>query len=60
MVLEGVLDHFGDDAAEEWTGQFEARIGVDLDEPDFQIGVDHEVHPEDLEVILELVGVEAS
>lgn len=42
-VLEGVLEHVGNDSSEERTGQFEAGVGVGFDEPDFEVVVYEEV-----------------
>jgi hypothetical protein len=49
--FEGLLDHVGDDAVEEGTAAIEAGVGVDLDQPRLKILIDHEVQPQNLEVV---------
>lgn len=58
IVLEGVLDHRGNNFSQQGTGQLKARIVVDLYEPGMEISVDHEVHPEYLEVVAFLLWVD--
>ena len=60
QLLEGVLDHPRNYAPQQRTGQLQAGVGVYLDQPHVQIRVDHEVHPEDFEVVGELGGVDSS
>lgn len=49
---EGLVEHLRYDAAEERTGQLEAGISIDFDEPGIEISVNHEVQSEYLEVVL--------
>jgi len=42
-VLEGVLEHVGNDSSKKRTGQFETWVGVGFDEPDFEVVVYEEV-----------------
>jgi hypothetical protein len=55
---ECVFEHGGDDACEEGAGEFEAGVGVDLDEPGVEVFVDHEVQSEYLEGELPVFGVD--
>ena len=55
---EGLLQHGGNDPADEFATQLEAGIGIDLDEPDIVIGVDHEVKTKYLEIVLPPVGIQ--
>lgn len=52
---QGLLDHEGDYAVEQWARDLEAGVGVDFDEPGVEVLVDHEVQAEDFEVVLEVV-----
>ena len=40
-VLEGIFEHSRDESAEEGTGKFEAGVGVGLNEPYFEVLIDH-------------------
>jgi len=53
QVLECVLDHVGNDLAQQRAGEFQARVRVYFDQPHLQICVYHEIQPKDLEVVLE-------
>ena len=55
---EGLLQHGGNDPADEFAAQLEAGISVDLDEPDVVIGVNHEVQTKYLEIVLSFVGIQ--
>lgn len=48
-VLEGVLEHGGDEAGEQGAGHLQTRVGVHLNQPHLERLVDHEVQPEYLE-----------
>lgn len=52
--LEAQLSHIRNDAVEEGTGTLQAGVGVDFDEPGLEIGIDHEIQSEDLEVVHEI------
>mmetsp|Transcript_9735 Transcript_9735/g.16401 ORF Transcript_9735/g.16401 Transcript_9735/m.16401 type:complete len:318 (+) Transcript_9735:37-990(+) len=56
--LEGVLEHVGDEAGQEWAAQLETGVGVDLDEVGLELVVDHEVEAEDLHGVEAALGVE--
>ena len=49
---EGMLEHNRDDSFKNRAVYFKTGIVVDLDEPGFEISIDHEVQAKDLEVIL--------
>ena len=51
-VLEGVFDDGRNEPGQERTGQFKAGVGVDFDEAGLIVLVDHEVHPQQLKIIL--------
>ena len=53
-----MFEHVGDDPAEQLAADLEAGVGVDLDQPHLELLVDHEVQPEDLEVVLQAAGVQ--
>ena len=55
---EGVVEHAGDELAEQRTGALDAGVLVDLDEPHLELAVDEEVEPEDLEAVPALVLVD--
>lgn len=57
-LLQGILDELGDNFIEHGAGSLKARIGVDLDQPDVVVGVDHEVQPKYLEVVNPAIGVD--
>ncbi len=40
-LLEGVLEHGGDDPAKERTGQLQTRIRIYLNEPNLEVLVNH-------------------
>lgn len=50
-VLEGVFDEFGYNFVEDGAVGFEARVGIDFDEVDLVVGIDHEIESEYFEVI---------
>lgn len=50
---ECLVHHLRDDATEQRTGQLQARVGVDLNQPGIELAVYHKVQPEDLKVVLE-------
>lgn len=50
---KGLINHLRDNPLEQWTGQFEARIGVDLNQPRRESAVDHEIEPKDFKIMLE-------
>lgn len=49
--FEGVIKHARDDGGQPLVGEFYAGIGVDLDEPDMLLTIDHEVISKYLEVL---------
>jgi hypothetical protein len=46
--LEGLVNHLGDEASEYGRGCVKAGVGVDFDEPWFEVLVDHEIKSENL------------
>lgn len=56
-LLEGIFEHGGNDSAKKWTSQFQARISVDFNQPDFEVLVDHVIKAEYLKAELLLGGV---
>ena len=52
FLLEGFLDEGGDDIRQKRTAQLQAGIRVYLDQQGRQGVLDHEVHPQKLEVVL--------
>ena len=53
---EGVVEHARDEMVEHsWAIVGDCWVGVDLDQPEFEVLVYHEVHPEELEVVVLLV-----
>ena len=57
-LLEGVVDEFGNDSCQEWALSFEAGVGVDLDEAELELVVEHEVVAEDLKRVHQPLGVQ--
>ena len=49
---EGMLKHNRNDSFKNGAVYFQAGVIVDLNEPGFEIPIDHEIQPKDLEVIL--------
>ena len=58
-LLEGIFYKFRDDFVEDRACRFKARIGVDFDEPDIVVGVNHEIQSKDLEVVHPPLRVDA-
>jgi hypothetical protein len=52
--FEGLFSHVGNNAVEEGTGTLKARVGVDFNEPRFELTVNHEVKAKYFEVIHEI------
>jgi len=49
---ERIFNHGGNKTFEDSTAELQARIGVDLDQPNLEILINHEIQPKHLEVIL--------
>ena len=47
-----MLKHVGYDPAEQLAADFKARVGVNLDEPDIELLIDHKIQSEYLKVVL--------
>lgn len=52
-----MFEHVGDDSSKQLATDFKTRVGVDLDEPDIEILINHEIQTEYLEVVLQIVGI---
>lgn len=48
---EGLVQHLWDDATEQGTGQLQAWVCVDFDEPRVEISINHEVQSENFKVV---------
>ena len=46
VIPYGLFDDGGDDSGEEGWAELETGICVDLDEPGFEVLVDHKIHSE--------------
>ena len=53
---QSLIQHLRNNASQQRTHQLQARIGVDFDQPGHELPIDHEVQPEDLEVVLVSLG----
>lgn len=53
-----MLKHVGYDSAKQLAADFEAGVCVDFYEPDIELLIDHEIQPEDLKVVLEIIGIQ--
>lgn len=49
--FKGVIQHARDDGGQPLVGEFYAGVGVDLDEPNMLLTINHEVISKDLEVL---------
>ncbi len=58
MVPESILDHGGNDAAKQRRRELEAGIRVCLNQPDFEVLIDHKVQSKYLEGKLLFEGVD--
>ena len=54
---ETLFEHGWYDSAYEFAAEFKAWIGVDLDEPNVIICVDHEIKSKNLEVMLSVIRI---
>ena len=55
---EGGVDELRNDSGEQRRVGFEAGVGVDLDEVELEVLVEHEVVAEDLEAVADALGVD--
>ena len=51
-ILESILDDGGNESAQEGTRQFETWVSVDLNKARFVIFINHEIHSQQLKIIL--------
>ena len=49
--LQSIFDHFGNQTGQKRTGQLQTRVGVDLDQPNIQMGIDHEIQAKYLKIV---------
>jgi hypothetical protein len=57
ILLKGILKHVRNDSAEQGTREFEARIGIGFNEPNFEVLIDEEIQSKDLKRKLFFVEV---
>jgi len=57
ILLKGILEHVRNDSAEQGTREFEARIGIGFNEPNFEVLIDEEIQSKDLKRKLFFVEV---
>lgn len=55
--LEHLADHFWEQSAHAFIQIGNLRVGVDLDEPDAEVFIDHKVEPEELKRVLSLARI---
>ena len=58
-VPHGLLDHVGNDSWEQRRAELQAWIGVDLDEPRFELLIDHKIHTQELEIMFPPLRIQA-
>lgn len=52
-----ILDHCGDYPPQKSTTNLKTRVGVDFDQPNIKIGVNHEIQAEDLKIMLASIRI---
>ena len=58
VLPHGLFDHVWDESAQQRWTEFKARICIDLDEPRFQVLIDHEIQAKKFKVMLWSVGIQ--
>lgn len=53
---QSLIQHLRNNARQQRAHQFQARVGVHLDQPRHELPIDHEIQPENLEVVLVSLG----
>lgn len=54
---KSMLKHIRNNPSKQFTTDFQARIRIDLNQPYFEVIIDHEIQSKYLEIMLQVIGV---